>query len=165
MCEGGPRGHVTPQHRSAGCEGLRQALRSDIAAMHRVRLSVRENRLASKITAQDYERAIEVTGRGWVVEEDGEVVAFAVGNAQTGNIWALFVDPDHQHRGYGRGLHDTVVEWLFSCGVSRLWLGTEPGTRAHRFYAMAGWIETGKLDNGEVAIELTAEVANIRCNL
>lgn len=48
--------------------------------MHRVRLAVRENRLTSRITEEDYIPAIEETGRGWVVEVDGGVVGFAVGN-------------------------------------------------------------------------------------
>lgn len=133
---------------------LRQARPGDIPAMQRVRRSVRENRLTSAITEQDYVRAIETTGRGWVVEAAGEVVAFAVGNAHTGNIWALFVDPAHERRGHGRALHDAMVEWLFSRGLERLWLGTQPSTRAHRFYAIAGWTETGMLANGEVGLEL-----------
>ena len=141
---------------------LRQAVVGDIDAMHRVRLSVRENRLASTITAEDYARAIDVTGRGWVVERDGEVVAFAVGNAQTGNIWALFVDPRHERQGFGRALHDTMVAWLFSRGLPRLSLGTEPKTRAYRFYVEAGWTETGALANGEAGLELAARDAGSR---
>ena len=43
---------------------LRQARREDIPAMHRVRLSVQENRLASVVTEEDYIPAIEETGRG-----------------------------------------------------------------------------------------------------
>ncbi len=47
---------------------LRQADRGDIPAMHRVRLSVRGNRLTfSVITEEHYIPAIEVTGRGWVI--------------------------------------------------------------------------------------------------
>jgi len=73
---------------------LRQALRSDIPGMHRVRRAVRENPLTSDVIREEhYIPAIESSGRGWVVEEAGEVRAFAVGNGQTGNIWALFVDP------------------------------------------------------------------------
>jgi GNAT superfamily N-acetyltransferase len=85
---------------------LRQARRADIPAMHRVRLAVRENRLTANITQEDYVPAIEHTGRGWVVEVDGAVVGFAVGNAATGNIWALFVDPAHEGQGHGRRLHE-----------------------------------------------------------
>ena len=122
--------------------------------MHRVRLSVRQNRLTSTaVTDADYIAAIERTGRGWVIEIDGAVVAFAVGNAQTGRIWALSVDPDHEGRGYGRELHDEVVGWLWSMGLERLWLTTEPGTRAERFYESAGWICVGRTERGEVRFE------------
>ena len=114
---------------------LRQAQRGDIAAMHRVRLAVRENRLTSAaINEAHYVPAIEQWGRGWVIERQGQVVAFAIGNAQNGNIWALFVEPAHERRGYGKRLHDAMVQWLWSQGLSRLWLTTEPGTRAQRFY-------------------------------
>jgi GNAT superfamily N-acetyltransferase len=135
---------------------LRQARRDDIAAMHRVRLAVRENRLTSDIVSEaSYTPAIESEGRGWVVESAGEIVAFAIGNAGTGNIWALFVDPRHERRGYGRLLHDTMVDWLWSQGLDRLWLTTSPGTRAQRFYEMAGWQCAGSTRSGELRYELT----------
>jgi GNAT superfamily N-acetyltransferase len=134
---------------------LRQAQRGDIAAMHRVRMAVRENVLRSNvITEEHYLPAIEATGRGWVVEVDGRVVGFAIGDADTGNIWALFVDPEHEGRGHGRALHDAMVEWLFSRGLAHLWLGTDPETRAERFYRAAGWRSTGKAANGEALYEL-----------
>jgi GNAT superfamily N-acetyltransferase len=136
-------------------EVLRQAHRDDIPAMHRVRLAVRENRLTTMaITPAHYLPAIEETGRGWVVEVDGAVAGFAVGNAMTGNIWALFVDPEHERRGLGRRLHDVMVSWLFSCGLERLWLTTGPDTRARHFYEAAGWQYLGVLASGEAQYEL-----------
>ena len=73
---------------------VRHATAADTTAMHRVRLSVTENRLVSvALTEHDYIAAIHETGRGWVAEVDGIVVGFAIGDCQTGNIWALFVDP------------------------------------------------------------------------
>lgn len=123
--------------------------------MHRVRLAVRENRLTSTvITERDYIPAIESTGRGWVVECSGRIVAFAVGNATTGNIWALFVDPDHEGRGHGRRLHDEMVGWLWSQGLSCLWLTTTAATRAERFYRTAGWREAGCTEEHELRFEL-----------
>jgi GNAT superfamily N-acetyltransferase len=123
--------------------------------MHRVRMAVRENVLRSTvITEEHYLPAIEATGRGWVVEVDGRVVGFAIGNADTGNLWALFVDPEHEGQGHGRALHDAMVEWLFSRGLRHLWLGTDPGTRAERFYRAAGWRCTGMAANGEALYEL-----------
>ena len=135
--------------------GVRPALRTDIPAMHAIRMAVRENRLVSCVlTEADYVAAIEVTGRGWVAEAGGSVVGFAVGNASSGNIWALFVHPDRQGLGHGRRLHDVVVEWLFQQGLACLWLSTEPQTRAQRFYERAGWSLAGALPTGELRYEL-----------
>jgi len=119
-------------------------------------MSVRENRLASAvITEADYVAAIERLGRGWVIEVKGEIVAFAIGNARNGSIWALFVDPEHEGRGYGRQLHDEMVKWLWLQGLERLWLTTAPATRASRFYEAAGWENVGGTGKGEVRFELT----------
>jgi len=134
---------------------LRQALRSDIPGMHRVRRAVRENPLTSDVIREEhYIPAIESSGRGWVVEEAGEVRAFAVGNGQTGNIWALFVDPAHEGRGFGRQLQAVMVDWLFSEGLERLNLGTAPGTRAEAFYRATGWTYLGIDAHGEASFEM-----------
>jgi uncharacterized membrane protein YkvA (DUF1232 family) len=126
--------------------------------MQRVRHSVKENRLTScVITDEEVVAAIEVTGRGWVVEVDGEVRAFAVGNAQTGNIWALFVEPGYERRGFGRRLQDEMLAWLWSRGLERLWLSTEPETRARRFYEASGWERRGTLPGGELLFERYAD--------
>ena len=134
---------------------LRQAVRSDIPAIQRVRHAVKENRLTSTvITDGDVAEAIERTGRGWVIDVDGSMAGFAIGNAATGNLWALFVDPVHEGQGYGRRLHDACLRWL--CGraqTDRIWLTTEPDTRAHRFYLQAGWMEFGRRPDGEVLLQ------------
>jgi GNAT superfamily N-acetyltransferase len=133
---------------------IRPELRADVPAMQRVRAAVRENVLVSTvITDADVIEAIEVTGRGWVAEAAGGIVGFAVGNAQTGNIWALFLDPEFERRGIGRRLHDTMLDWLWAQGLDRLWLSTEPATRAERFYAAAGWRRAGLTASGEVRFE------------
>lgn len=78
--------------------------------MHRVRTAVRENRLTSSVvTEADYRAAIEDSGQGWVIDVDGEIAGFAVGHATDGSLWALFVDPRHKGRGYGRSLHEVTV--------------------------------------------------------
>lgn len=134
---------------------MRQARSADVPAMHRVRMSVLENRLVSRqLSERDYIAEIEVTGRGWVVEAEGNIVAFAVGNAATGGIWALFVEPGHEGKGYGRQLHEVMVAWLWEQGHDRLWLTTGPGTRAASFYEAAGWRQTGVTADGELRYEL-----------
>jgi GNAT superfamily N-acetyltransferase len=135
--------------------GVRRARRADIPALQRVRASVSENRLTSTVlSTDDYIDAIERKGRGWLAEVENEVVGFAVGNAETGNVWALFVDPAYEGRGYGRELHDVIVSWLWSQGLETLWLTTEPGTRAQRFYEAAGWTHRATSGNGEYRYEM-----------
>jgi len=134
---------------------LRQAVASDIPGIQRVRKSVRENRLVSTVISdEDVRDAIETSGRGWVIDSQGEVVGFSIGNVNTGNIWALFVHPDHERRGYGRLLHDAMVEWLWSRHLALLWLTTEAGTRAQAFYERAGWRLVGRTEQGELRFEM-----------
>jgi nicotinamidase-related amidase/N-acetylglutamate synthase-like GNAT family acetyltransferase len=138
---------------AAATATVRLATRDDLPALHRIRAAVRENRLVRRrFTDDDYLEAMERTGRGWVAERDGRVVGFAVGNAQTGNVWALFVDPAEAASGAGRLLHDAMLAWMLTLGLPRLWLGTQPGTRADRFYAAAGWTRGVEAD-GEVVYE------------
>jgi GNAT superfamily N-acetyltransferase len=123
--------------------------------MHRVRMSVRENRLVStQLTEADYVDFIESRGQGWVIEVEGSIVAFAVGDASAASIWALFVDPSFEGRGFGRQLHDAMVSWLWQQGHERLWLTTDPQTRARRFYEAAGWRPSGPASHGEIRLEL-----------
>lgn len=133
----------------------RPAVATDIPGIQWVRASVRENRLVSTIITDDDVRVmIERDGRGWVVEADRQIVGFSVGNATNGNLWALFVHPQHERRGYGKALHDAAVAWLWSRGIDRLWLTTEPRTRAQGFYETAGWALVGETDRGELFYEL-----------
>jgi GNAT superfamily N-acetyltransferase len=140
---------MTPAHAP-----VRQAVSADIPGMQRVRHAVHENRLVSRVIDDDEVRhAIAVSGRGWVVEQDAQIVGFAIGNGQTGQVWALFVDPAHEGQGHGRRLHDAMLEWLWSRGLRRLWLSTDPHTRARRFYASAGWLARGLRPDGEMRFE------------
>lgn len=135
---------------------LRQASRVDIAAIHAVRMSVRENQLTrSVISERDYVEHLETLGRGWVIEVADQIVAVVVGNARSGNIWGLFVHPDFERRGFGRRLLDTAVAWLWSEGLAELWLTTEPRTRAQGFYESAGWMHAGMTEHGEIRFELS----------
>lgn len=139
---------------------LRRALASDVPGIQRVRSSVLENKLVSLVISNEAVReAIEDTGRGWVIEVEGDLVGFAIGNVETGNIWALFVQPGFDRRGFGRLLHDAMVEWLWSKGLDRLWLTTDPGTRAAGFYESAGWNRAGLAENGELKFEMLRDEA------
>lgn len=133
---------------------LRLARREDVPAIQRVRHAVRENRLVSRVIGDDeVADHLERLGRGWVVTVRGELVAFAIGRTD-GNVWALFVDPAHDARGLGRRLHDEMVAWMFAQGLASIWLTTEPGTRAERFYRRAGWRDCGVVASGERRFEM-----------
>jgi GNAT superfamily N-acetyltransferase len=136
---------------------IRPATLADIPEMHRVRTSVRENRLRdpATVTLASYPQMLADHGRGWIGEENGRVVGFAVIDLRHANVWALFVDPAHEGRGIGRALHDAMVDWFFAPGRERLWLTTEPASRAQRFYERAGWRHTEQLTNGEARYELS----------
>lgn len=135
---------------------IRRANESDVAEMYRIRMRVRENRLSDprKVQPRHYVERLRA-GAGWVCEIDAAVVGFAIADTNRDSVWALFVDPAHERRGVGRLLHDTIVEWLFASGADRIWLTTDPNTRAERFYRAAGWHEAGTTANGELRFELT----------
>lgn len=124
--------------------------------MNHLRLQVQENVLSDPglVTAEMVVEAISRSGRGWVFEQDGEILGFSIALLQDPAIWALFVLPGCEGRGIGHGLHDAAVNWLWSRGANRIWLSTDPGTRAETFYRARGWRETGRLENGEVRLEL-----------
>jgi GNAT superfamily N-acetyltransferase len=134
---------------------IRFALAADIPRLHAIRTSVRENRLSSpdRIDREMYRVRLEDTGRGWLFEEGGAVLGFAIADAATRSVWALFVSPDAEGRGIGRALLNEMTAWLFAQGPEPVWLTTAPGTRAERFYREAGWRETGRDANGEVRFE------------
>lgn len=135
---------------------IRKATQGDVRQMNHLRLQVRENTLSDPglVTEAMTAEAISESGRGWVFEEAGELVGFSIAMHEDPSIWALFVLPDHEGRGIGHALHDAAVNWLWEQGADRIWLGTDPGTRAERFYRERGWREAGLHDNGEIHFEL-----------
>lgn len=130
---------------------LRQARAADIPALWRVRYAVAENTLTpGRLSDEDVRRELEDTGRGWLIEDDGAVVAFAIANADSGNIWALFVLPGHQGHGHGSRLHAAMMDWLRELNAPPPWLDTGAGTGACAFYERHGWIADTALASGEI---------------
>jgi GNAT superfamily N-acetyltransferase len=138
---------------------FREALLSDIPQMNVVRLAVKENALSNPalITQDDYVDYLSTRGKGWVCEVDNQVVAFAIGDLAKKNVWALFVQPGYEGQGIGRELLILLLDWYYGNTTETIWLSTAPDTRAASFYRSFGWKETGKLPNGELKFELTAE--------
>lgn len=134
---------------------IREALLTDIPQLQVIRLAVKENRLSDPalVPASAYETYLELRGKGWVAEEEGSILGFAIVDLEDANVWALFVHPEAEGKGMGKALHDTLVSWYFAQTDQPLWLSTAPGTRAETFYRRAGWTETGLYGKGEIKFE------------
>ncbi len=80
----------------------------------------------------------------YVADRDGELLGLAVigpdrDDGELGELYALYVDPDHWSTGVGRELMERVESALadaYEEGV--LWV-LEGNVRARRFYEAAGW--------------------------
>ena len=141
---------------------VRRATIADIPAVFAVRTSVRENHLDLEQLAQRGVTPASLAGmladedwRTWVVEEDEAIRGFAMAHSRTGSVFALFVSPSSEGRGFGRALLAEAEAWLFGSGQEVIWLQTDedPRTRAHRLYQGAGWTLAGSADHGDVRYE------------
>ena len=146
---------------------IREATPGDIAQMQLIRRMVKENILSNPglVTDEICRTYLTERGKGWVAEAGDQILGFAIADLKDSNIWALFVHPDHEKKGIGRALHDTMLDWYFKNGKTRAWLSTGPGTRAEGFYKKLHWERTGKRPNGEVEFELTLDTWRKYTNL
>jgi GNAT superfamily N-acetyltransferase len=89
--------------------------------------------------------------RLYVALVDGRVIGYAgVGPerdpqapANTGELYALFVHPDHWGTGAGRALTDAALADLRRTGCTAAWLWVlEANARARQFYTRYGFTET-----------------------
>lgn len=136
---------------------VREAKIDDIRQIQVVRNSVKENILSdpNRVTDEDCKEFITVRGKGWVCEVDSQIVGFAIVDLKENNIWALFLDPKLERKGIGQALHKTMLDWYFSQTKENVWLGTEPNTRAEKFYRKSGWMEVGTHGTKEIKFEMT----------
>lgn len=139
---------------------MREATIADISQMHIVRTAVKENQLSDPnlIGSNDYKNYLDSRGKGWVIETNNVIVGFAIVDLIDNNVWALFVHPDYEGKGFGRMLHDEMLSWYFDQTKNTIWLSTGPATKAERFYKRAGWEQTGLQANGEIKFEMSAKV-------
>jgi GNAT superfamily N-acetyltransferase len=135
---------------------FREAKIKDIPEIQRVRHSVKENRLSDPalVTDRDCVEYLTVRGKGWVCQLDEEIVGFSIADLKENNIWALFLDPDHEGKGIGKELHRLMLDWYFGQTRETVWLSTAPGTRAEEFYRRQGWKDVGVYGKGEIKFEM-----------
>ena len=139
---------------------FREATAADMPGISTVRLSVKENAAVPEslarrgITNESVAASFAGASKGWVAEQDGEIIAFSIADRRSRSIFALFVMPGHEGRGLGTRLLKCAEEWLWDDGAERLWLTTDPESRAAGYYERRGWIIAGALPNGERRYEL-----------
>ncbi|HZD17607.1 MAG TPA: GNAT family N-acetyltransferase [Actinomycetota bacterium] len=161
--------------------GIREARPADATAIARIHVRSWQAAYRGQLT-DDYldslsveerlemhRRALESPGdhRTWVATESGRVVGFAVtgpsqdadADERTGELYAIYLDPDRFGRGIGKRLLDHAVEDLRGRGfrTATLWvLETNQGGR--RFYEREGWRTDGATSGERVDCEMRPTV-------
>ena len=95
---------------------IRQATIHDIPQIQDVRHSVNENVLSDRslVTDEHCKEYLTLRGKGWVCEADGIIAGFAIADLKDHNIWALFLRPEFENKGFGKRLHHQMMDWYFS---------------------------------------------------
>lgn len=133
---------------------------SDLPALFSIRTATRENRFTlgelrtAGITEASVTAMLEETHSGWLCEEEGRALGFAMVDESTGELWVIAVIPEAEGRGIGSELLRRGEERLRALGHRVLWLYTsvDPALRAYGFYITHGWEEAG-VENGELRME------------
>ena len=105
--------------------------------------------------------------RTWVAEEGGRVVGFAVtgpsqdadADDRTGELYAMYLEPDRFGRGIGKELHDHALDDLRGrgFGTATLWV-LETNARGRGFYEREGWRADGTVTSERVDCEMRPTV-------
>ncbi len=130
-------------------------LLDDIDDLFKVRTATDENNYtleelyALGITEDSVREKLNGSYKGWLCEEDNQVVGFVIGDSSTGELWVIAMLPDYINRGIGSKLLILVEEWLWDSGCKELWLTTDIDTklRAYSFYRKNGW-EDDRIEDG-----------------
>jgi GNAT superfamily N-acetyltransferase len=137
----------------------REATIEDIDNFMIVRMAVKENVLntPSLVPREDNIAYLTTYGKGWVCEMDDQIVGFSIVGLTQRNVWALFVHPEFEGKGIGSKLHNMLLDWYFNQTTEKIWLGTEPKTKAETFYKKRGWTAVGMHGNNEIKFEMTLD--------
>jgi GNAT superfamily N-acetyltransferase len=136
---------------------FREATIDDIDNYMIVRMAVKENVLNNPalVTREDNVNYLTKFGKGWVCEIENQIIGFSIVGLVQRNVWALFVLPGCENKGIGRKLHDLMMKWYFSQTTEKIWLGTEPNSKAAAFYQKRGWTKVGMYGENETKFEMT----------
>lgn len=134
---------------------IRKITQDDVPALLKVRVATRENAMSLEqladigVTEESVSSGIEGTYCGWLWEEDGKIVGFAMGDYEQCELSVIALLPEYEKKGIGRKLLTQVENWLQSQGCNEIWLTTDIDTslRAYGFYIKHGWRDS-KTENG-----------------
>jgi ribosomal protein S18 acetylase RimI-like enzyme len=97
--------------------------------------------------------------RTWVAEDEGSVIGFATtgrsedadADRSTGEVYAIYLDPESVGTGLGRELFAHAVEDLREreFRTATLWV-LETNAQARRFYEIAGWRTDGAVTSQRI---------------
>lgn len=143
---------------------LREATHVDVPGILRIRRIAQENELNFDLTEKMLHRAIARHCKAFVIDKDGEIIAFSMADKKAKSIWGLFVWEPFQGQGYGKLLLKVAVDWLFAQRygflrrkIQTVTLTTKQGAEAEGFYQKQGWRKVKSLENDEVLYELTKQ--------
>jgi GNAT superfamily N-acetyltransferase len=130
----------------------------------RIRGLTRENAISAAhlasmgITVESWAEGIRARELpGFVCMAGNEMAGYCFGDASTGEVVVLALQPEYEDLGIGRELLARVVAHLHGLGHTRLFLGcsADPAVRSFGFYRHLGWQGTGTVDqHGDEVLEL-----------
>ncbi len=134
---------------------IREIVERDIPALFVVRPQTRENAMSLRelasigITQASTTTAIQGSHKGWLFEDENEVVGFAMGDCENAELTVMAMLPPYEGKGIGGQLLTKVEGWLESEGCQQIWLTTDinPKLRAYGFYLRHGWYDW-KIERG-----------------
>ncbi len=128
---------------------LKSPLGDIIWKSHRDHGSIFGGKVTIGITVESMRAAIQGSHKGWLAEEDGKVVGFAMGDYDAGELTVIALLPELEGKGIGKSLLNNVEQWVHSTGCKSIWLTTDMDTslRAYGFYIKHGW-EDLKIEHG-----------------
>lgn len=123
----------------------------EVASEQFVRALARKREYANTFVAEKGPNVIGFASVGWDTRESS---AEEAGPGAPGEVWAIYVHPDHWGRGAGYALMRECHRWLSERGMLsiRVWelAGNDIG---RRFYERYGFVPDGELDTFEVSGE------------
>lgn len=136
---------------------IRPAESTDVPALFHIRTSVRENHLSREqlaglgITEASIAKMISSAPCAWVAVSGDDVVAFSMIDIAEGALFAAFVLPSHEGRGFGAQLVCAAENELFK-HHSEIWLETAEESRAAGFYRHLGWGNELRVGDGQIRL-------------